>query len=89
MIRTVLLAAVAVFVLAPRAQAHSWYPVGCCSNHDCEMVPAAAVTQRPTGYDVRYISSRFGPINESIPMGMVRSSQTSISTAVGASAVEG
>lgn len=28
------------------------YPVTCCSNHDCRLVPASRISERPQGYVV-------------------------------------
>jgi hypothetical protein len=64
-----------VFKVAQPVAAHSWYPVSCCSDQDCEMVPAGAIRQESKGYRIEYVSSTFGPINEVVPASQARSSE--------------
>lgn len=52
-----LVAALAVVGAVIVAHAHDapsgWsYPFSCCSNHDCRMVSAEAVRERPEGYEI-------------------------------------
>jgi hypothetical protein len=57
------------------SRAHSWYPISCCSGQDCEMVPSDAINEIEKGYHVRYISGKFGAIDEIVPSSYVHSSQ--------------
>jgi hypothetical protein len=57
------------------SQAHSWYPTSCCSGQDCEMVPSGGIDEVSNGYRVRYVSDKFGTIDEVVPSSYVRSSQ--------------
>lgn len=65
----------ACVMFAPVSAAHSWYPRSCCSDQDCEMVPASGIEQVSQGYHVRYVSPIFGEINEEVPSTYVRGSQ--------------
>jgi hypothetical protein len=66
-----------LFKVAQPVIAHSWYPISCCSNQDCEMVPAEAIRADSKGYRVVYVSDTFGSIDELVPASQVRSSEDS------------
>jgi hypothetical protein len=51
-----------------KAYAHSWYPQQCCSDQDCEPIPDEGVKQTAAGFHVKYVSPRFGAIDEVIPL---------------------
>lgn len=36
--------------LAVKVRAHEWYPVECCSGHDCAPIPAEQVRLTPQGW---------------------------------------
>lgn len=38
-----------IAVMAP-AVAHDWYPIDCCSGHDCDALPDSRVERKPDGY---------------------------------------
>jgi hypothetical protein len=40
----------AVIAPASSAAAHDWYPVDCCSGHDCAPLADGRVERRPDGY---------------------------------------
>ena len=40
-----------IAVLAP-AYAHEWYPIDCCSGHDCDALADDRVERQPAGYMV-------------------------------------
>jgi hypothetical protein len=67
-------AALVLSSMAP-AQAHSWYPVSCCSNQDCEPVPNSGITELRGRYHVKYVSSRFGAIDHHVDSRTVLNSQ--------------
>lgn len=52
-----------------------WYPASCCSQRDCERIPIDGITETRSGWVVQYVSARFGPINETIPLRAARHSQ--------------
>lgn len=53
-----------------------WYPPNCCSQRDCEPIPIDGVTERSDGgWEVHYVSERFGPIDEIIIKSQVRTSK--------------
>ena len=80
MIRTfvlVLLMAAGFGMTAPAAQAHSWYPLSCCSENDCEPIPAGGIEETAGGFRVHYRSARFGMIDSFISSDLVKLSQDS------------
>lgn len=75
--RTICLGAVLLMVLGTAANAHNapsgWiYPLDCCSNTDCEPIPAPEETSE--GWHIRFTSQRFGPIDAFVPHGRERPS---------------
>lgn len=48
-------AVLAVFCCALPGQinAHSWYPVECCSEKDCEPLPSEDVDEKPEGFTIK------------------------------------
>lgn len=69
------LTALAMAGLMTAAGAHSWYPVNCCSERDCEALPIDGIEETATGWHVRYLSERFGAVDEVIPRDRARHSQ--------------
>jgi hypothetical protein len=59
----------------PSAKSHSWYPLSCCSEQDCEPIPIDAVMVTTNGFHVTYMSPRFGYIDEEVPRTSVRHSE--------------
>ena len=47
----ILLTLILMFATTPAA-AHSWYPIECCSDKDCSVVPSEQVQVTPAGYMV-------------------------------------
>jgi hypothetical protein len=45
-----------------QANAHSWYPIACCSNQDCQPVDHSEILSTPAGWKV-------APTGEVIPYG--------------------
>lgn len=44
------LAILALLALATAAQAHSWYPWECCSDHDCQRVKCEDIAEVDGGF---------------------------------------
>ena len=44
---------VAAQLLVSGADAHSWYPKGCCSDNECQRVPCAEITRTHLGLEWR------------------------------------
>lgn len=57
----VLLCGVLILPTLP-ANAHSWYPLSCCSNQDCQPIDASEIRSTPVGWLVE-------PTGEVIPYG--------------------
>lgn len=57
------------------AWSHSWYPANCCSGQDCEPIPVDAVEEVAEGWHIRFVSPRFGLIDETVRRAEARHSE--------------